>query len=65
MSHALGAVPLLDKIFSVGPFPISGDGDTVALAGKNMVCLSLLSHLTTGTASEEPFNLQGWATHFR
>jgi len=48
--HVLGSVPLLARIFSVGPFPIGGDWDTPMLAA---------------IYPEDPFNLGGWATHFK
>jgi len=46
----LGDLAPLDNIFSIGPIPISGDGETVMLSSINIAA---------------PYKLGGWATHFR
>eukprot|EP01128_Nolandella_sp_AFSM9_P000374 TRINITY_DN10535_c0_g1_i1.p1 TRINITY_DN10535_c0_g1~~TRINITY_DN10535_c0_g1_i1.p1 ORF type:complete len:845 (+),score=194.23 TRINITY_DN10535_c0_g1_i1:113-2647(+) len=50
MEHVLGGVPPLDRVFSVGPYPMSGDGETVQLAGM---------------ATQDPYHVGAWATHYR
>jgi len=44
------AVPVLSRVFSVGPLPLPGDSDTPMLAG---------------IIAAKPFNVGGWCTHWR
>eukprot|EP01127_Copromyxa_protea_P022754 TRINITY_DN8329_c0_g2_i1.p1 TRINITY_DN8329_c0_g2~~TRINITY_DN8329_c0_g2_i1.p1 ORF type:complete len:846 (+),score=168.22 TRINITY_DN8329_c0_g2_i1:104-2641(+) len=49
-AHVLGALPILDQVFNVGPFPIGGDADTP---------------MNTPVNPSKPYSSQGWSTHYR
>jgi len=48
--HALGEVEPLNHVFSVGPFPVGGDGETPHLAAWDPT---------------KPYDLALWSTHYR
>eukprot|EP01125_Pyxidicula_operculata_P004512 TRINITY_DN1706_c0_g1_i2.p1 TRINITY_DN1706_c0_g1~~TRINITY_DN1706_c0_g1_i2.p1 ORF type:complete len:637 (-),score=142.10 TRINITY_DN1706_c0_g1_i2:49-1959(-) len=48
--HVLGKLPPLNHIFSVGPYPIGGDSETVMLSPISPI---------------QPYNLKFWSTYYR